>query len=316
LLTEEQQAKLKGLLGEPFGADIRLELPAAVPLKPIAPVYREKLFGYYAFEAEFLINESVQKELQMSDDQVRKAKEFHVEWSKRFQDEKKAEPDAAKIIQSLDLLVTKELKGILDKRGQRDRFLSIMVQHRENVGGVGAACGYPEVADALQLDSVQQNSLRFGGLPSAVMTAKQKGIYSKIIGLPFKGEVRIDDPFAPPKKAEVPAFKVATIPVIDERKFNLAGHMIDNARQLKLTDEQTKRLKEIAEDAPKLKELLHRELSNLPPSTDLATLRNALPEVSAVNNYRKAIIEQCLEVLDDKQRSLHEAALKRAARNY
>ena len=316
LLTQGQQAKLAKLLGEPFAGEIRLAEPPAVASKPISKVYREKLFGFYTLEAEFLLNESVQKELRMSDDQIRKAKEFQVEWSKRFEAEKNAEPDVAKVFQSLDQLVTKELKGILDKRGQRERFVSIMVQHREEVGGLAAAYGYPEVAEAMRLTEEQTRSLQAGVPPVAVLKGIQKDTYSLIVGLPFKGEVRIDDPFAPAKKADAPAFKVATVPVIDERKFNLAGHMIDNARQLKLTDEQMKRLKEIAEDAPKLKELLHRELSNLPPSTDLATLRNTLPEVSAANHYRKAIIEQCLEVLDEKQRSLHEAALKRAARNY
>jgi hypothetical protein len=316
LLTEAQRAKLTALLGEPFKGEIRLKQPEAVRPTPITSVYREKLFDSYALEAEFLINESVQKELQMSDDQIRKAKEFHVEWSKRFEEGKKAEPDLAKVLQSLDLLVTKELKGILDKRGQRERFISIMVQHRQKAGGLAAACGYPEVADAIGLSVAQSLSLRAGKPPDEVLSGKQRDTYARIVGLPFKGELRIDDPFAAPKKVEAPAFKPAVVPVFDERKLHLAGYMIDNAKQLKLTDEQIARLKEIAEDAPKLKELLHRELSNLPPSTDLATLRNASPEAGAVNHYRKAIVEQCLEVLDEKQRSLHEAALKRAARDY
>jgi hypothetical protein len=88
------------------------------------------------------------------------------------------------------------------------------------------------------------------------------------------------------------------------------------AQRYKLTDDQIARLKEIDEDTPKLKKLLHKELSNLPRPTDASAVRAVHPESQAVQTYRKTIIQQCFDALDDKQRSLFGKELKRVSDGY
>jgi hypothetical protein len=315
VLGNEQQAKLKTLLGEPFVGELRLGEPVVSESRPYGPIFRGKLFGFYAFEAEYLINESVQKELQMTDAQIRRAKEFHVEWSNLFAEGKKSTPDPADVLQSLHPFVKDQLKIVLEKWAQRERFLSIMVQHRANVAGPAAACGYPEVLEALSLDAKKQKAFR--AAPSmSLLNGAQLDLYGRIAGLPFKGEVTIKNPLAALRGAEKRIARPAPIPLDDLTKYTLAGYMVENARRFKLTDEQVARLKEIADDAPKCRHLLNKELSNLPPATEVMTVRACLPEAKAVELYRKAITEQCLEILDDKQRSLFGAELQKAARDY
>jgi hypothetical protein len=312
LLTKDQRDRLKELLGEPFAGDIKLREPVS-PAFASRSVYLDKLFLHYSVEPEFLINASVQKELRMTDDQVRKARELHVEWSKRIEDEKKTIADPADVLVAQDELVSRELKNIL-KPAQFDRFVSIMMQYRERLAGVAGACGHPIACEVLKLDAEDARKLRAGTPLDKVLPGVWFSKYSRLVGLPFTGEVTINNPLIverkTPAKRPVPA-----VPLVDEMQITLPTYMLQNSKQFKLTDAQVARLKDMAEDAPKVRELLHRELSNLPPPTMLNPSK-VLPEARALEIYRKSVFEQCLDVFDKEQRASFGGQLKRAFRDY
>lgn len=316
LLTAEQRARLKDLFGAPFAGQIKLREPVPVPVATASgKVYLTKLFGHYSVEAEFLTNESVQKELGMDREQVRRAKEFHVEWSKRVAEGLKTNPDAAEVLLAQDELVRKELDAIL-KAHQRIRFLSIMTQYRERVAGVAGACGHPEALKAMELHEDDIKKLREGDESWAnwfVGRGRPSIAYRGVLGIAFTGQVTINNPLVElPKASGKPA---AAGPLVDEKRVVFANYLIDNARRMKLGNDQLARLREIAEDAPKLREILHRELSNLPPPTVLMPSR-ALPEARALEAFRKSIFEQCNDVLTKDQQVQFGAELKRAFRDY
>src|SRR5262249_15868072 len=102
----------------------------------------------------------------------------------------------------------------------------------------------------------------------------------------------------------------------DIRRVAFAAYMVERAQRLKLSAEQVARLKEIADDTPKLRAILHKELSHLPPPTMAGAAPALLPEAVAAEHFSNAIRELCIDVLDAKQKSLFGPELRTAAGHF
>ena len=74
--------------------------------------------------------------------------------------------------------------------------------------------------------------------------------------------------------------------------------------RLKLTAEQVKKLRDLAEDEPKIRELIQRELSldDTPPVAGAGRGQMAVNAVS--EHYRAAVEQQCWDVLEPAQQSI------------
>jgi hypothetical protein len=310
LLTAAQQAKLKGLLGEPLAAEIQIKTPATVNLVLASAVYVDKFFDHYTFEMEFLVNEAVQRELQMNAIQVGQAKAFRQQWNARieleynssFAQARNAREAAVAAVRSGHDLVADYVATIL-AGAQRQRFREIMIQQRVKMAGLAGACGYPKVAEDVKITSSQVDQLRGGKRAQDVLDGFQMRRLQDAIGEPFKGKVTFDDRGILGQPSRLPAKAIAR-PAVDLKQITIAGFILANGPRLILTKEQTARLREIDEDAPKLRAILHKELSQLPPPAELGGARNNLPEARAHESLRKAIQGQCVDLLDKQQQSL------------
>ena len=77
-----------------------------------------------------------------------------------------------------------------------------------------------------------------------------------------------------------------------------------NRLRLKLTAEQVKKLRDLAEDEPKIRELIRIELS-LDDTPPVAGAGRELTTVNAVTEHFRATVEQqCWDVLDPPQQSI------------
>ncbi len=141
---------------------------------------------------------------------------------------------------------------------------------------------------------------RFEEMLSEAQRAKLKSL----LGEPLTVEVKFNDRgnFREPKEqAKQPA---AQMPSTDLKQITFASLLLGNAQRLNLTKEQIARFREIADEAPKLRVILHKELSQLPSPTETGGNRASLPEVRALQSLRKAVEEQCVGLLDMQQLSI------------
>lgn len=313
LLGKEQRQKLADLLGEPFDGAIKLGDPAVVATgRPRDMVYLGSLYNCYALEPALLATEAVQKELKLDNDQVRKVKELYVDWSEQLAAKRKV-LSAAVAVETCHELVRNRLTGLLTPAQER-RFRSIAMQYRANHGGIAAACGHPEANEILKITSRQDASLRDGIAPADVLNLNQQVEFTNLFGQPFKGELKFDNPLVVAATGGV-ARPARGVPLPEARQ-PFAGYMVEQSRRLRLTEEQVDRLKQIADDTPKLRALLHKELAQLPAPTVAGAARTFLPETRAAEIFRKAVREQCIDVLDEKQKSLFGGELRNAAGHF
>lgn len=324
LLTPAQKGQWADLLGEPFAADLKLNAPRLISLGFHKGVYLESFFQSYSFEPDFLANESVQKELKMEDDQVRKVKEFWVEWTQRVDEEIKDRMKnvSAKVTYrnaAIDAIVfqhgfvANNLQKLLSQK-QWPRFRSMMIQHRILVSGPASAYGYPGVRELVGIKDDELEAIRKGTRPYNAGSKKELETMSNLIGLPFRDSVKFDTREVLVSSARAVANPKAELKfgMIEDRSATVATYMINSSGRMRLSDAQVARLREIAEDAPKIREILRKEMSNLPlPPVHGSRVS---PEARAVEMYRNATLERCLDVLDDKQRSLFGNQIKDAHR--
>jgi hypothetical protein len=309
LLTKNQQTRLKESLGEPFSGEIRLKIPQSVSIdaKQSRSIYLGQLVDKYGLEAEILKNDSVHKELKMNDDQIRKAKELNTEWWTAIEN-RRADVSAADIVEAQGLDTNFELKRFLTE-AQTKRLNQIAMQYRKKVAGEAAALGHPaasEFRSEAQLQLIKQ------GQPiDKILGSEALEIFRKALGEPFQGELAIKNPLKITPTAQV--LKPSAVgPLVEANRITLAKYMIENSRRYRLDEDQVARLKAIDEDLPKLRKLLHRELSQLPPSTDGGVARTMIPEARAVEQFRKSLYEQCFDVLDKRQQSLYGTEIRAA----
>jgi hypothetical protein len=243
VLTGDQQAKWKEMLGEPFQGTLtrspsasvpRLRFPAFVPLHPAV---------------RYLEEPSVQDDLKLSDAQRQKIKELRPRWEEAtggpprgFGGRAPAEEIQAKVAEAIKA-INKAVSDLL-KPEQERRLRQIILQQR---GGTGAILAADGVADELsltadqrqQVKAIKENdatvgmliindkwlserpggSARFGSSPiqmaltrvtderlAGVLTETQKAKLKELLGEPFKGELRTSGAFGRGAFPGLPSF--------------------------------------------------------------------------------------------------------------
>ncbi len=286
--------------------------------------YVVAFFDYYTFEAEFLNDKAVQRELKLNQVQIAQAAEFLEVWQARIArevalgksrpvkplSEREATLDA---FRGAHTFVAEKLLRILEGQ-QRSRFREIMIQQRMKTAGLAGVCSYPGMAELAKFGASQVEELRLARPLGQVLDAGQVNYARGALGQPFKEEVVFDQRglFAPPRLDVIRPNGQAARASVDLKQFTFANFLLGNGREMNLTKEQIARLQEIADDAPKLRTILHRELSQLPPPTEAGGQGN-LPEARAYESLRKALHEQCMSVLDAKQQSLLKDVARKSA---
>lgn len=318
MLTRAQRERLRELRGRAFvlgdaapkakpsvaspipepGPTPRIQMPEVAPppnFRVILDRYPAELFGVYDIELRYLDTVSVQSELKFNLDQVRKIELALRAWS-----------EAHLALPGLDLnragrlhdRTARAIDEIL-KPEQRRRLGEIMMQRRALVSPE-AMCGHPAAVERLKLTPNQLQQLRYGRLVADVLSEDQLAARKELLGRPFQLPIGVVDPLidrvAPEPSAEA-RIVVPSVQYSSSRDFLLLTD------RLQLTPGQVKKLRNLAEDEPRIRELIQQELSldNTPP------VAGAGRSVTAVNSvtelYREAVEKQCWDVLDPQQQS-------------
>lgn len=210
-LTPEQAEKLRNLLDKPFTGSILPDGASRRGFSGILESLRAGLFGKYSAELTQLAqNRSIQEELKMTADQVKKAEELRAELLEKYPAPISRTSDAAALEKALgerSAFVEAEVKKLLSAE-QAKRFREIMLQAREprqdSTGSpfstaINSAAAYPGVAEAIKLTDDQKKKLLAGTPPAEVLTDEQKNAIAKMLGEPFKGDFNPLRSPAPPR---------------------------------------------------------------------------------------------------------------------
>ena len=302
MLTRAQRERLKDLRGKPFEARVEPVQGKAAAVKAArSSVYPHQLFGVYDFEVRYLTSGAVRSELGIAEDQMPPIHRELDAWEVAFtrlreigQPETAVEEAAQLHDQSKKLL-----ESVLTPK-QRERFDQLMVQRRLAIGGREAACGYPPVVAALKLTPIQLKSLKEGKSAAEVLAKSDLEALDRLSGRAFELSPYVSDPLRA-RAAEARALeakKLQSAPVAVARDF------LHFTNRLGLSDDQIKKLRELAEDEPKIRELIHKELS-LEDTPPIAGSGRALTSERAVTeHYRQAVEQQCWDTLDPAQQSI------------
>jgi Spy/CpxP family protein refolding chaperone len=206
ILTPEQNAKLKSMIGEPFTVDsvaghpffslFRIGDPAFLA---ISQCQREVTFGKYVNELDMLVaNQLVQQELKLTDSQIE-------EFTKRLGELPRVRLSAADQ-SAIDYYIkqmakrSEAIERTLNKvfaSAQAKRFRQIMIRERNGIRVVTSgmyryliesAAAYPGVAEELKLRDEQRQELIGGKSPEKVLTEQQKSAIEKMLGEAFGDE--------------------------------------------------------------------------------------------------------------------------------
>lgn len=204
ILTPDQAAKKKELLGEPFTGNV-----FAGPGGGFNANQRKFTFGRYSNQLTTLtLFKGVQDELKLTPEQVKKLTDLMTEFNTKFtfqqliqatQDEKTGDKHFAERAE----FVAKALAEVLSKE-QLARLRELELQRLEaraqtpgSQGGFNAfhtAAAYPGVAAAIKLTDEQRKKLIDGAKPADVLTEEQKKAIAGMLGKAAK----LDVVFAPP----------------------------------------------------------------------------------------------------------------------
>jgi hypothetical protein len=301
LLSRDQNARLTEMLGKPFAGDIRLTPPvvAGKGMPPKSP-YLGLLFGMHFLELDYLVEPAVQDELKMTKDQAGLAFNALSHWNERFGQARAAAPKADGVALAADLSeFTNGAVSTMLKPAQRERLRQILMQRRLRLAGWEGVCGYPGVAAHLKLTQVQIDELKAGKPTGELLTAEQIESLKKLVGDPFRGAVKLKNELAASEEEEV-------ITQPGQRSFPL--HVLAAAQRLGLTEEQARRLQELADDEPKVRGLIQRELGYSGTTTVGAPIPSV--EIATLQRYAKIVEEKALMVLTEQQRSMWGPKLK------
>ncbi len=287
MLTRTQRERLKNLRGPVLDKAFQIE---SVERKS-NPRYPPALFGRYDLELRYLTEPAIRRELKVTEEQ---SKELDTE-SKSFERDLNHNNGFSFVhlgsLPNFNDWTSRVLSESLNP-AQRERLGQIMMQRRARAGPE-AMCGHPDAVKALKLTQVQSNKLSEGQSVAEVLTRDQLAAREGLLGKPFEMPPGIDDPILPLNEAPI-----AWLPDVAARKFLWIG------RQLRLTEDQIRRLKELADEEPKMRELIDSELGySFAQSVGRAQgNRSAANEVQS--KYKDVVEAQCQKVLDEKQRSL------------
>lgn len=294
MLTRTQRERLKELKGKPFvgHAEATTDLAGATG-DAARPKFPAHLFGRYDLELRYLGDPSIRKELRLSEDQAVRLDGGLRVWNIERVDTK---GDWEKLHE-----LTERVLGHLTPV-QRTRFDQIMLQRRERAGPE-VMCGHPAAVAALKLSPVQLQQLRDGKPVKDVLTRDQMTNREKLLGPPFELP-KVDDPIL-----SVPAVATANVP-----DFAFARSFLFFADRLKLSADQTKKLRDLADDEPKFKDLIRRELSLVETLPFAGSTRSMTVDRAVMDKYQAAVEEQCWSVLDAQQQSLARKIFGRGGR--
>jgi hypothetical protein len=307
MLTRTQRERLRELRGKAFGgkvdwvSPIKINLPTFDEAKTKSMLkqatYPPGLFGYYDFEFRYLDRWFIQREIGIKEDQLEGIRRELVSWEDAYKPLKDAP------IERIIELHERSAKSISDNltEKQRKRFDELMTRRRLFKGGWQAACGYPPVVAALKLSPNQLGKLKEGMAVEDVLSKSQlESLYTQTgpafdFG-PFFG-FRFGDPIVSDLYFGYAARQLSVTSAF-------ARHFLLISDRLKLSDEQIKKLRDLAENEPKFFELIQRELSLADTPPVIGSGRAFTPAAAVADQYREAVLEQCFNVLDDRQKSI------------
>ena len=81
-----------------------------------------------------------------------------------------------------------------------------------------------------------------------------------------------------------------------------------------MSEDQIKKLRDLAEDEPKVKDLIRRELSLAETPPFAGSTRSLTVDRAVMDKYQAAVEEQCWSVLDAQQQSLARKIFGRGGR--
>jgi hypothetical protein len=206
VLSDEQQAGLKGVLGEPFTGSV-VSINGTPNLPPVPLV----IAGL-----PFVEDKALHRELKLSEEQVGKL----VEESRKYRSLGRME--------AVDRATEKAVGDILSA-DQLKRFKQLVLQRAPATG----VARYTDVIDGLKLTDEQKQELSDGESPDTVLTRDQQARLKEMQGEPFKGTLTRALP------AGLPPFRV-TPPVV----YYLEQPSVQD--DLKLSDEQRRQVKGLA----------------------------------------------------------------------
>ncbi len=297
MLTRVQRERLKALKGKAFTAKSE---PQIVMAPRPRHSYPKAFFGIYDFEIRYFGMRYVRDKLDLSYEQRRTIRDALDDWDTQYGNLPGKNLERVAVLhdhtaKTLDRLLTKE---------QRARFDRYMVRRRVLIGGLEAACGYPPVVAEIKITPIQLRELGDGESVNKVLTVVQLSGLQKFIG----NEGDLTDATIDPVLARAEQLGAALSNASTSRQLQallgFARYFLAISDRLKLSANQIKKLRDLAEDEPKFFDLIQRELSlaDTPPVIGAGRSQTAL--VAVTEQYRAAVEEQCWNVLDDKQQSI------------
>jgi hypothetical protein len=293
MLTKSQRERLKGMQGKVFWGKVDLTGPE-VEIRP--SLYPSELFGAYDFELRYSASARVRAELETSAEQQEKLSVAADEWDKEYQRLGLSVERAGELHDR----TAKALDEVLTPK-QRLRFHQLMARRRLLIGGPEAACCYPAVIEAIKITPIQLRALKERKPAADVLTKGDLAALDAFLGQPLKDPDDVNDPilarYTRAKQADEAGRKKS------EPFTPLARSFLAISNILKLSDKQITRLRELAEDEPKIMELIQKELdfSDTPPV--LGAARSLTSANAVTGRFKAAIEEQCWTVLDAQQQS-------------
>lgn len=284
MLTRVQRERLKELKGKGFEGKVGFDVSDDVGVR--GSKYPKHLFGLYDYELSYLRSSQIKIELSLTEKQ-------QVDLSQAGSDTKgywnlSIAPDLA---DANHRQAEDAINKVLTK-AQRDRLDQISLQVRSRAGRE-AVCGHPAAVAALKLTPIQLKKLSEGTPVSEVLSQEQQGLLARLPGDAFLFLDELYSPVAPPRK------------LLDANvMYSSARSFLRVADRLRLSHEQIRKLREIAEDEPKFMGLIQRELSfsDSPPVAGASRSQTSGAVVAAL--YRTAVEEQSFNILDERQQSL------------
>jgi|GEM_PF-3381301 len=297
MLTKTQRERLKEMRGKPFGAKVDFAptpSPALDIPKDIGSIYRGELFGIYEFELKYLNWEylwgwGIRGFLSRQQAVERDASQ--AEWARTYMYVGRA---PFREFSRLHELTEKALDKILTK-DQRDRFDLIMMQRRLAAGGVTAMCGYPGAVGRLKLTPIQLARLKDSKPFEEVLTKDQLELV-KAIPTPKLDE---NDFYYVQHHIEI----MRGPRLVETRRYATASAFLAIADRVKLSQEQIQNLRELADDEPKIMELIQRELDFADTPPVIGSTRSLTSANVVASRFKESIEEQCWNVLDAQQQS-------------
>ncbi|HEX3148409.1 MAG TPA: hypothetical protein VHR66_10020 [Gemmataceae bacterium] len=301
VLGNEQLARFNKLFGEPFALPLIMDdyLPAAAHVVADSiPVPKPGLFD---LELKYLDTYDMGKILKLTDKQSGSIARAWYD----FPNGRPAGRVAAGKEVEAHIYTAKVLAENLTPE-QRARFDEMMMQRRAKISRE-AACTYPPAIIAMNLTDKQLKRLTEGERFLDVLTVDQQLQYTRLLGA--KRELRaawddylrekdpIRERFAPARSE--PDFRVGpSKPYVPVTDFLILRD------EFKLTDEQVKKFKDLAEDDRRIRELIHNELAFDDATPSAIGTGTPSIVVGVTNQYRAVVEKQCWSLLNATQKAL------------